>query len=402
MRCVHACLFVRAMTWIVLAARMNPKPDPRRPPAPTLADCYATLTIDVGAIVANWRDLVARAAPAECAAVVKADAYGCGLEPVADALREAGCRAFFVAHLSEAQRLRAVSAGAVIYVLNGLPPGHAPAFAKGNFRPILGSLAEIEEWQAFRAATHWTGGAALQIDTGMSRLGLSLADAAELARRPAGKRSGIDLLLSHFACSEQPGHPLNAQQMSRFREVRSLFPSMRGSLANSSGIFLGPDAHHDLVRPGAALYGVNPTPDHLNPMRSVATLEGRIVQVREIDAGETVGYGATWTARRPSRLAIVSIGYADGFPRASGGTDLSPGADAIVAGHRCPLAGRVSMDLMAVDVTDLPDEKPQRGDSVALLNDEIGVDEVGSAAGTIGYEVLTRLGARYRRVYVGG
>lgn len=378
---------------------MSPKPDARIRPQPPFADCYGVLTVDLAAIVANWCDLAARAAPAECAAVVKADAYGCGLEPVADALREAGCRTFFVAHLSEAQRLRAVSAGAVIYVLNGLPPGHASAFAAGNFRPLLASLAEFDEWQGFRAATHWTGGAALQVDTGMNRLGLSLAEAADLARRPPAARAGVDLLVSHFASSEDPGHALNAQQMGRFRELRGLFPAMRGSLANSSGIFLGPDAHHDLVRPGAALYGVNPTPDHLNPMRPVVTLEGRVVQVREAEAGETVGYNATRTLRRPSRLAIVSIGYADGFPRAAGGTDLSPGADAIVAGHRCPLAGRVSMDLMVVDVTDLPDDQPRRGDKVALLNEEIGVDEVGTAAGTIGYEVLTRLGARYARVY---
>lgn len=240
---------------------MSPKPDPRPRPPPPLADCYGVLTIDLAAIVANWRDLAARAAPAECAAVVKADAYGCGLEPVGDALREAGCRTFFVAHLSEAQRLRAVSAGAVIYVLNGLPPGHAAAFAAGNFRPLLGSVAEFNEWQGFRAATHWTGGAALQVDTGMNRLGLSLAEAAAIAQRPPAARAGIDLLVSHFACSEVPGHALNAQQMGRFRELRRLFPAMRGSLANSSGIFLGPDAHHDLVRPGAALYGVNPTPD---------------------------------------------------------------------------------------------------------------------------------------------
>jgi alanine racemase len=172
------------------------------------------------------------------------------------------------------------------------------------------------------------------------------------------------------------------------------------SLANSSGIFLGPDAHHDLVRPGVALYGANPTPGHLNLMRTVVRLEARIVQLREIAAGETVGYGARWTAQRPTRLAILAVGYADGVPRAAGACGTKPGAEAIVSGRRCPLAGRISMDLLAVDVTDLPEDIPRRGDFAALLDEEIGVDELASHAGTIAYEILIRLGRRYRRVYV--
>jgi alanine racemase len=210
------------------------------------------------------------------------------------------------------------------------------------------------------------------------------------------------LLMSHFACSEEPSHPLNAKQMADFREVRDLFPGIPGSLANSSGIFLGPDAHHDLVRPGVALYGANPTPGHLNLMRAAVRLAGRIVQLREVEPGDAVGYGAIWTARRPTRLAIVAVGYADGFLRAASASDAKPGAEAIVAGRPCPLAGRVSMDLLAVDVTDLPPGKPRRGDTVALLDDTIGVDDLASHAGTIAYEVLTSLGRRYHRVYKGG
>ena len=234
----------------------------------------------------------------------------------------------------------------------------------------------------------------------MNRLGLTPEQAAEIAARDAPK-TDIRLLMSHFACAEEPGHPLNARQMAEFREVRALFPGIPASLANSSGIFLGPDAHHDLVRPGVALYGANPTPGHLNLMRAVARLEGRIVQVRDVPTGETVGYGATWTAQRSTRLAILALGYADGLPRAASGSDAKPGAEAIISGRRCPLAGRISMDLLAVDVTDLPEDIPRRGDFAALLDEEIGVDELASHAGTIAYEILTRLGRRYRRVYVG-
>lgn len=358
------------------------------------------LTIDLAAIVANWRELARRAAPAQCAAVVKADGYGCGIEPVTAALVNAGCATFFVATLAEARQARAVAPQAAIYVLAMLP-GTIAEFAPGYFRPVLGSVEEIVEWEAFRA-NGWQGTAALHIDTGMNRLGLSTDDLAQLDPRALARRAGLDLLMSHFACSEEPSHPLNARQMADFREVRDLFPGIPGSLANSSGIFLGPDAHHDLVRPGVALYGANPTPGHLNVMRAAVRLEGRIVQVRDVEPGDTVGYGAIWTARRPTQLAIVALGYADGLPRAASASDAKPGAEAVVAGRPCPLAGRVSMDLLAVDVTDLPEDKPRRGDTVALLDDTIGIDDLASHAGTIAYEVLTSLGRRYVRVYKGG
>ena len=358
------------------------------------------LTVDLAAIVANWRELARRAAPAQCAAVVKADGYGCGIELVTAALAKAGCATFFVATLAEARQARAVAPQAAIYVL-ALLPGTLTSFAQGNFRPVIGSVEELAEWEAFRASG-WQGSAALHIDTGMNRLGLSNEDIAQLDPRALARRAGLDLLMSHFACSEEPSHPLNGKQMADFREVRDLFPGIAGSLANSSGIFLGPDAHHDLVRPGVALYGANPTPGHLNLMRAAVRLEGRIVQVRDVEPGDTVGYGATWTARRPSRLAIVAVGYADGFLRAASASDAKPGAEAVVAGRPCPLAGRVSMDLLAVDVTELPPDKPRRGDMVALLDDTIGVDDLASHAGTIAYEVLVNLGRRYWRVYKGG
>lgn len=354
--------------------------------------------MDLAAIVANWRALKAQAAPAACAAVVKADGYGCGLEEVSRALGEAGCTTFFVAHLSEGRRLRAVLPEATVYVLNGLLPGTASAYAEADLRPVLGSLEEMEEWRAFRASTGWDGGAALHIDTGMNRLGLSMEEAAILARSRDRTR-GLTLLMSHLACAETPDHPLNRRQMARFAEMRALFPRLPASLANSAGIFLSRDAHHDVVRPGVALYGANPTPTSPNPMRPAVELHGRIVQVRDLARGESVGYGAAWTAHRPTRLAVVSVGYADGVLRAASGLAEKPGADAIVAGQRCPLVGMISMDLLAVDVTDVPGGGPRRGDLVTLIGDGISVDEIAARAGTIAYEVLAALGRRYHRSY---
>ena len=364
---------------------------------PPEAEAGGILTIDLAAIVENWRALKQRAAPAQCAAVVKADGYGCGVEQVADALAKAGCETFFVANSGEARRARAAAADAVIYVLNGVLPGTASAYADANLRPVIGSNAELDEWIAFGAASGWRGAAALHVDTGMNRLGFPFGDAAKLASRLPTDH-GIALIMSHFACSEEE-HPLNAIQIDRFAAVRAAFPGIAGSLANSSGIFLGANAHHDLVRPGVALYGANPTPGKPNPMRAVVSLRGRIVQTRAVAPGATVGYSATWTAKRPTRLAIVSVGYADGFLRAASASDAKPGAEAIIAGRSCTLAGRVSMDLIAFDVTDVPEAQTKRGDLVTLLGDGIGVDDLAERAGTIGYEVLTSLGRRYRRIY---
>ena len=366
---------------------------------PPEAEAGGILTIDLAAIVANWRALSERAAPAQCAAVVKADGYGCGVEQVAGALAKGGCTTFFVANLPEARHARAAAPDATIYVLNGVLPGTAAAFAHANLRPVIGDWLGWDEWNAFRADSGWRGGAAFHVDTGMSRLGFSAEEVRQLA--PARNNDhGIALVMSHFACSEED-HPLNAIQMQRFHEIRGLFPGIPGSLANSSGIFLGREAHHDLVRPGVALYGANPTPGRPNPMRTVVTLHGRIVQTRDVAPGATVGYSATWTAKRATRLAIVSAGYADGFPRAASASDARPGAEAIVAGMRCPLAGRMSMDLMAFDVTDMPAGKVARGDLVTLLGDGIGVDDLADRGGTIGYDILTSLGRRYRRIYRG-
>jgi alanine racemase len=366
---------------------------------PPAAQAGGILTIDLGALVANWRALSSRTMPSECAGVVKADGYGCGIEQVTAALAKAGCKTFFVADLSEARRVRETATEAAIYVLNGLMPGTAPAYAELRARPVIGSMVELAEWDVFTSAQAWRGGAALHVDTGMNRLGISVNEAAALAPRIRTENHGITLLMSHLACAENPEHPLNERQIRLFREVRLHYRGIPSSLANSSGIFLSDAAHCDIVRPGVALYGVNPTPGRSNPMRPVIELLARIVQVRTVPRGETVGYSATWTAKRTTRLAVAAVGYADGYLRASGSTDETPGGNAIIAGKRCPLAGRVSMDLLAIDVTDLPEGAVRRGDVATLISDEITVDEVATAAGTIGYELLTSLGRRYHRVY---
>ncbi|HMA57753.1 MAG TPA: alanine racemase [Pseudolabrys sp.] len=366
---------------------------------PAKAEAGGILTINLSAIEANWELLGRQAMPSECAAVIKADGYGCGIEPVASALTRAGCKTFFVADIPEARRVRATSPDSVIYVLNGLLPGTAAAFADIRVQPVIGSLVELAEWDAFCSVNQWHGGAALHVDTGMNRLGISADEAAALAPRIRTENHGITLLISHLACAEQPEHPLNERQIQLFREIRLLYRGIPGSLANSSGIFLGNSAHCDMVRPGAALFGVNPTPGHHNPMHPVVELRARVVQMRSVPKGETIGYNATWTAKHATRIAVVAVGYADGYPRAASASDTSPGAEAVVSGTRCPLAGRVSMDLVAVDVTALPENAVRRGDLVTLIGDSIGVDDLAAAAGTIGYEVLVNLGWRYHRVY---
>jgi alanine racemase len=373
-------------------------------PAPDQAEAGGVLTIDLAAIEANWRTLSSRTTPVECAAVVKADAYGCGLDAVATKLAKAGCKTFFVADLAEGRRVRAVAPEADVYVLDGLLPNTASAFADAALRPVINGPTELAEWDQFVAAANWRGGAALHVDTGMNRLGLSPDEAAAIASRVQSENHAFTLLMSHLACAETPNHPLNDRQIRLFRELRILFRGVPSSLANSSGIFLGGGTVHcDLVRPGVALYGGNPTPGRSNPMRAVVELKGRIAQVREVKRGDTVGYGGTFTAQRACRIAIVAVGYADGLLRSAAAKveQNKPAAQVIVAGRRCSLAGRVSMDLIAVDVTDLPDGHARRGAFVTLIGGEQGVDEWAASLGTISYEVLTSLGRRYHRIYTG-
>src|SRR6185369_7904815 len=388
---------------------MNIASDPKSllSPEANLAAAHASatgiLTVDLDAIIANWRKLEKTAVPAECAGVVKANAYGCGAEQVARALANAGCKTFFVATLDEARVVRgAVPESAVIYVLDSFFQNSGEAYAAINCRPVIGELNELAEWDVFCRRSGWTGGCAIHIDTGMNRLGLTVAEAQGIIPRINAGDHGITLVMSHLASAELVNNPLNAKQLTTFREIASLFSGVPPSLSNSSGVFLGAAFQFDLMRPGAALYGINPTPESDNPMQPVVDLKARIVQVRNVERGETVGYGGTWTARRPTRLALVSAGYADGYFRAASANDGTRGAEVVVAGKRCPIAGRVSMDLIAVDVTDLDKNAVRRGHLVTLIGEGITVDELAHHFGTIGYEVLASLGKRYARVYKRG
>src|SRR5689334_19990379 len=392
---------------------MNVAPDPKSIPqgallspeanqAAALATATGVLTVDLDAIVANWRKLEKTAVPAECAAVVKANAYGCGAEQVARALAGAGCKTFFVATVDEARVVRAAAPAAAVYVLGGFFQNTGEAYAKIDCKPVIGDLNELAEWDVFCRRSGWTGGAAIHIDTGMNRLGLTIEEAQGIIPRINAGDHGITLVMSHLVSAELVNNQSNARQLTAFREIASHFTNVQASLSNSSGIYLGAQFQFDMVRPGAALYGVNPTPEADNPMLPVVELKARIVQIRHIERGETVGYGGTWTARRPTKLAIVAAGYADGYFRAASANDGTRGAEVIVAGTRCPIAGRISMDLMAVDVTDLPLNAARRGHLVTLIGEGITVDELAHHFGTIGYEVLTSLGSRYARVYKGG
>jgi alanine racemase len=371
-------------------------------PALRPEEAAGVLTIDLGALVSNWQSLRERAGAARCSAVVKADAYGIGAERAAAALASAGCDTFFVAQLDEARRLRAVLPTATIYVLNGLTPGTAGEFRKYRLEPVLGSWPEIDEWDAFSSASSERLPAAIHIDTGMTRHGLGRDEATVLVERAHLLNFRPSLVMSHFACADEPAHAMNARQIGEFRALAKLFPGVPASLANSAGILGQPDAMFDLVRPGISLYGGRALLAGGDEMKPVVRLDVRIVQVRRAKKGDAVGYGAQHHLAKDGRVAICGAGYADGLFRAAGGSDARAGANAIIAGRRCPLVGRVSMDFFAVDVSALPEDAVKRGDFATLLNEEIGVDELAAHAGTIGYEVLTALGKRYARIYRGG
>src|SRR6201996_9183526 len=284
------------------APKSLPAASPASPEtSPTAIPSSATgvLTVDLDAIVANWRRLEKTAVPAECAAVVKANAYGCGAAPVAQALASAGCKTFFVATIEEAHVVRAALPSAALYALSGFFQNSGDAYAEIDCKPVIGDLNELAEWDVFCRRSGWRGGAAIHIDTGMNRLGLTVAEAQGIIPRINAGDHGITLVMSHLASAELVNNPTNARQLAAFREIASLFSGVPSSLSNSSGIYLGAQFQFDLVRPGAALYGVNPTPEADNPMQPVVELKARILHTRNVERGETVGYGATWTARRP-------------------------------------------------------------------------------------------------------
>jgi len=359
--------------------------------------CGGRLTVDLDALADNWAALARLASTAETAAVVKGDAYGIGVEAAAPALARAGCKTFFVALPSEGVQLRAALPSAVIYVLNGLLEGAAATYAGLDLRPVLSSWDEIEEWAAYREKGVATG-SAIHVDTGMNRLGLTLHEALDLARRSDLLAAiGPTLIMSHLSSADTPADPFNFRQLALFNEIRGEFPDLPASLANSAGILLGEDFHFDLVRPGIALYGASAA---AAPLRIVVTAEARVLAVREVDEGEAVGYGSSERVKRTSRIAILAAGYADGYHRRAGSSDDRKGAHVYIRGRPAPLVGRVSMDLMAADVTDI--RAVTRGDWAELFGPSVPIDDLARTAGTIGYELLTGLGRRYARQYLGG
>lgn len=360
-----------------------------------LAD--AVLTIDLTAITANWRKLKRMAEPAECAAVVKADAYGLGADAVARALEEAGCRSFYVAQLDEGIALRRVLPSAEIVVCDGVVRGAEAEFVEHCLIPVLNSLDQIDRWAAHAHGQNELP-AILHIDTGMNRLGLGKAEVERLVALPE-RLKGMDLhlVISHLARADEPDEPMNTGQLEYFNRLRALLPPCRAGLAASSGIFLGSEYHLDQVRPGAALWGIAPFPGKRNPMNQVLELHAQIIQVRDVDSLQTVGYGATHRLRRPSRIATVGVGYADGYLRALSNRSLG-----FIGDHPAPLVGRVSMDLITLDVTDVPAALVYPGARVELLGRHCNLDQLAANAGTNGYEIVTSLGRsrRFHRRYL--
>ena len=364
----------------------------------------ACLTIDLEALVANYHFLAHSASPARAAANVKADAYGLGIGLVVPALYGAGCRDFFVATLSEGLKVRAHAHDATIYVLNGFPSGSAPFYLNGRLSAVLGSREEISEFEAAFKTHPQLMPPALHIDTGMNRLGLTV-DEAEAYARERHEQSAplpLSLIMTHFVESEVRHSPVTPQQIDIFEKTRSLFSGVAASLSNSSACLYYRDFAQDLIRPGYALYGGNPTPDMPNPMRPVIRLEAPIIQIRTVPAGTRIGYGGEFTTNRKTTIATLSLGYADGYPRGAKTTDHKAGASCLIAGQSCPVLGRVSMDLIMVDITDCPSDEVKRGTMALVIGDEMTLDDLAAKSDTIGYELLVHLGSRFRRRIVNG
>lgn len=360
------------------------------------ADASARVTVRLPALAANYREAVRRASPAAVAPVVKADAYSLGMERIAPRLNAEGADTFFVARLAEGMALRALLPRARIFVFDGLLPGTAPALIAHRLTPVLNAPEEIADWSAHARANRTVLDAAIQIDTGMNRSGLSRTELADLAAhaRQALADINLALIVSHLACAEEVDQATNRKQLERFRAALAALPPAPASFSATAGIELGRDYLFDIVRPGLGLYGGNPRPGRTNPYKTVVTLTGKVIQLRRLAKGETVGYGATFTAAQPAHLAIVALGYADGLLRVTAGRGF-----AMLGGVRVPYAGRISMDLAALDVGDVPEGARVRGAEVEFLGDHVSIEDLAFAGGTIGHEILTCLGSRAERVY---
>lgn len=352
-------------------------------------EALAHAEIDLAALARNYDALSKRASPGACGAVVKANAYGLGVGPVARALHEAGCRHFFVATPDEGKKLRRILPDVEILVFDGFAGASVDEFLALRLQPVLNTRAELRRWGS-------AGPAAVHIDTGMSRLGLSADDVAAI-RLESDRLPAVDVryVLTHFACADEPSDPLNAKQLETFHELRSQWPDAMTSIANSAGMLLGKPSASDLARPGIALYGCNPLLRPPSPVEPVVTIRARILQLRDIEPGASVGYGASAVADGSMRVATVAIGYADGYLRSFSNCGIAE-----VAGYRVPVVGRVSMDLVALDVTAVPRDSVAEGDWAVLVGGSVSLEEAATLAGTIGYELLTAMGERLERIYL--
>jgi alanine racemase len=356
---------------------------------PPEGEAGAVLTINLTAIGFNWERL-AKSTKAECAAVLECNAYGCGVDRVADALAKSGCRTFFVTNLAEARRVRAAAPDSTIYVLHGLHADTAPILAELNAQPVINSALQLAEWDAFVSSNRWSGGCALNVDTGANGLGLSMPEAVQLSARAnwLNQTHGITLLMSSMASADRADSPQSERQITSFNDLRRLYHGIRASLAGASAILLNPKSHFDLVRADEPLFGINPVPGSANPMLPVVELRARIIQVRDTTPGQE-------PKRR--RLALVSIGRADGFPRS---WHPKTKLHATVGGHRCSVITPPSLDVLAIDVTDLPDGRAAGNAEMAtLIGATMTIDEVAEATRSTGQEVLTALGNRFHRIY---
>ena len=366
----------------------------------SLATATGLIRINLEAIAANWQALAARVHPARCGAVVKADAYGLGVERVLPALANAGCSAFFVATPGEAQVARALLPNADLFALDGLVGDTGETFATLGVTPVLSTLDDVKRWSMLARTRGVTLPAALHIDTGLNRLGLSARDVRRVANE-VDLRAGLTLrlIMSHLASADNPADPKNREQLLAFETLTALFPGIPRSLAASDGLMLGPTYHFDLVRPGYALYGGQASQSNPAPVRPAVTVLARILAINDVPRGETVGYSATWRAAQPSRIATIAAGYADGIPRSASAPDGRPGGFVMIGETLAPIVGRVSMDLITVDVTGVPAGVARAGEFAKLIGDGLTIEDAGYSAGTIGYEILTRLGHRFHRVY---
>ncbi len=360
----------------------------------------ARLTVDLGAIQRNWQALDKVSAGALTGAAVKADGYGVGAVPVSKALYAAGTRFFFVATPDEGLAIRAALPESYIFVLNGLFPGAAPLYVGERLMPVLNSLAMLEEWMVACLGRNEALPAALHFDTGMNRLGFRLSEASIVKRMCDEVGYAPQMIMSHLACADQPQHEKNRTQLALFSSVISQFPGVPASLANSAATMTSRDTHFQMVRPGIALYGGRAVNGRKNPMMPAVTLEAPILQVRECKTGESVGYGATYILPRDTRIAVIGLGYADGFIRSASSTNQHAGGRAYIRGQICPVLGRVSMDMFEVDITELGNDIPLPGEMVEVLGPHVSIDDQAEPAGTIGYEFLTGLKGRYPRRYV--